>query len=214
MMNNILAVGAHPDDVEFGCAGTLAKHISKGDKVTILHMTCSDCMNIRGEIVRQGERRRREAEKAAKIIGAGLIFLDFQDQLVPFNRDSIFAIERVLVDLKIDTVYTHWNGDSHQDHINTLKSVLSAARYVDRIFLYEQVPLPRVGKIFSEVNYYIDITEYFHIKEQSALAHESQVKDKYNDKILLGMRSLAEFRGGQCDCKYAEAFEAVKQIVR
>jgi LmbE family N-acetylglucosaminyl deacetylase len=213
-MKNILAIGAHPDDVEFGCAGTLAKHIHNGDHVTILDMTCTDCMNIRGEIIRQGERRRCEAEKAAKIIGAKLIVLDFKDQMVPFDRDSIFAIERILVDLNIDTIYTHWNDDSHQDHINTLKSVLSAARYVDNIFLYEQVPLPRVGKILSEVNYYIDISDFYKIKEEATLAHESQVKDKYNDKVILGMRSLAEFRGSQCNCKYAEAFEAVKQIIR
>jgi LmbE family N-acetylglucosaminyl deacetylase len=213
-MNNVLAIGAHPDDVEFGCAGTLAKHIHKGDNVTILDMTCTDSMTIRGEVVHQGERRRCEAEEAAKIIGAKLIVLGFQDQLVPFDRDSIFAIERVLVDLNIDTVYTHWNDDSHQDHVNTLKSVLAAARYVDRIFLYEQVPLPRVGKILSEVNYYVDISDFYKIKEQATLAHESQVKDKYNDKVILGMRSLAEFRGSQCNCKYAEAFEAVKQIIR
>jgi len=213
-MGNILGIGAHPDDVEFGCAGTLARHVSNGDKVTILHMTCTDCMNIHGEIIPQGERRRREATTAARVIGAELVILDFKDQLVPFDRDSIFAIERVLVDLKIDTIYTHWNGDSHQDHINTLKSVLSAARYVDRIFLYEQVPLPRVGKIFSEVNYYVDISAFYEIKEQAALAHVSQTTEKYSNRVMLGMKSLAEFRGGQCNCRYAEAFEAVKQIIR
>jgi len=213
-MKNILAIGAHPDDVEFGCAGTLARHLHHGDRVTILHMTCSDCMNIYGEAVIQGERRRREAEKAAAAIGADLVILDFKDQMVPFDRDAIFAIERVIQQVKADVIYTHWNGDSHQDHINTLKSVLAAARHVDQILLYEQVPLPRVGKIFSEVNYYVDITDFYSIKEKASLAHESQVRDKYNDKIMMGMRSLAEFRGGQCDCTYAEAFEAVKQIVR
>ena len=213
-MNNILAIGAHPDDVEFGCAGTLAKHLKSGDKVTILHMTGSDCMNIYGEVVPLGERRRREAAEAANIIGADLIILDFKDQLIPFDRESIFAIERVLVEHKIDTIYTHWNGDSHQDHINTLKSVLAAARYVDRIFLYEQVPLPRVGKIFSEVNYYVDITDFFHVKQRAAYSHVSQVAEKYRNKVIDGMRSLAEFRGKQCECQFAEAFEAVKQIIR
>jgi len=213
-MNNILGIGAHPDDVEFGCAGTLAKHLKNNDKVTILHMTGSDCQNIYGETVPLGERRRKEATNAAKIIGADLIILNFTDQLIPFDRETIFAIERVLVELKIDTIYTHWNGDSHQDHVNTLKSVLAAARNVDRIFLYEQVPLPRVGKIFSEVNYYVDISEFFSIKEQASLAHVSQVTEKYKNKVMDGMRSLAEFRGKQSDCQYAEAFEAVKQIIR
>jgi len=213
-MNNVLAIGAHPDDVEFGCAGTLAKHIKQGDNVTILHMTCSDSMNIYHQIVDTKDIRRREAEEAAKIIGADLIILDFLDQMIPFDRDSIFAIEKVIKKLNIDTIYSHWNGDSHQDHINTLKSVFAAGRYVDKIFLYEQVPYPRVGKIFSEVNYYVDVSEFYPIKEKSVIAHESQIVGRYQKKILIGMRSLAEFRGSQCNCQYAEAFEAVKQIIR
>ncbi len=213
-MKQVLAIGAHPDDVEFGCAGTLAKHIASGDKVTIVHMTCSDSLNIYHEVVDTSAARRKEAEKAAAIIGADLLILDFLDQLVPFDRNSIFAIERLLKELRIDTIYSHWNGDSHQDHINTLKSVFAAGRYVDSIFLFEQVPYPRVGKIFSEVNYYVDVSDYYLIKEKSLLAHESQVVGRYKNKILTGMRSLAEFRGSQCNCQYAEAFEAVKQIIR
>ncbi len=213
-MNNILAVGAHPDDVEFGCAGTLAKHIHRGDNVTILHMSATDSLNIYHQNVPAGAVRRKEAIKAAGIIGAQLIILDFQDQLVPFDRESVFAIERVIKEFNIDTIYSHWNGDSHQDHINTLKSVFAAARYVDRILLYEQVPFPRVGKIFSEANYYVDISDFYEIKERASLAHESQVVGRYQNKIMTGMRSLAEFRGSQSDCKYAEAFESVRQIMR
>ncbi|MFH1161102.1 MAG: PIG-L deacetylase family protein [bacterium] len=213
-MKNVMAIGAHPDDVEFGCAGTLAKHINNGDKVTIVHMTCSDSMNIYHELVETKETRKAEAELAAKIIGADLIILNFLDQLVPFDRESIFAIEKIIKDLHINTIYSHWNGDSHQDHINTLKSVFAAGRYIDSMFLFEQVPYPRVGKIFSEVNYYVDISDFYEIKERSILAHESQNIGRYQNKIRTGMRSLAEFRGSQCNCKYAEAFEAVKQIIR
>jgi N-acetylglucosamine malate deacetylase 1 len=213
-MKRVVAIGAHPDDVEFGCAGTLARHVAQGDEVTIVHMTCSDAMNIHGEEVIQGDVRRKEAENAAEIIGAELVILDFLDQQLPFDREVIFAIEREIVRKKANVVYTHWNGDSHQDHINTLKATLAAARHVDEIFLYEQVPLPRVGKIFSEVNYYVNITDFYEIKLKAAEAHVSQVKGRYKDKIMMGVRSLAEFRGGQCDCLYAEAFEAVKQIVR
>ena len=213
-MKHVLAIGAHPDDVEFGCAGTLAKHAAVGDKVTIVHMTCIDSLNIYHEVVDTSAARRLEAEAAARIIGADLIILDFLDQLVPFDRESIFAIERLIKDLHIDTIYSHWNGDSHQDHINTLKAVFAAGRYVDSIFLFEQVPYPRVGKIFSEVNYYVDVSDFYHIKEKSLIAHESQVVGRYQNKILVGMRSLEEFRGSQCNCRYAEAFEAVKQIIR
>ncbi|NQV03227.1 MAG: PIG-L family deacetylase [Bacteroidia bacterium] len=213
-MSNVLAIGAHPDDVEFGCAGTLARHVHEGDQVTILHMSASDAMNLDNEVVPAGEIRRKEAKEAARIIGADVVILDFLDQLVPFDRESIFAIERVINARKIDIIYSHWNGDSHQDHLNTLKSVFAAARHVDKILLFEQVPFPRVGKIFSEVNYFVDITDFYEIKELASLAHESQVVGRYQNKIMKGMRSLAEFRGSQSECKYAEAFESVRQIIR
>lgn len=213
-MRNVLAIGAHPDDVEFGCGGTLIKHLQAGDKVTIVHMSCSDCENIDGRQIRKADTSRAEALAAAEVIGADCILLPFKDQEIPFNRESIFAIERLIVDRKIDTVYTHWSGDSHQDHINTLRSVLAAARHVDRIFLYEQVPLPRVGNISAEVNYYVDISAQYKQKEAACLKHESQVDQKYEDTIIKGARALAEYRGCQCNCMYAEAFDAVKVIER
>jgi len=213
-MSNILAIGAHPDDVELGCSGTLAKHLKEGDKVTILHLTCSDRMDVFNNVVHVKDIRRKEAENASKIIGADLITLDFQDQAIPFERESIFVIERVISKVKADIIYTLWEGDIHQDHINTLKNVLAAGRNVDRILLYEQVPYIRTGRIFSEVNYFVDITEFYSIKESSVLAHESQLATDNQKRMLTGMRSLAEFRGSQCNCKYAEAFNAIKQIVR
>lgn len=213
-MRNVMAIGAHPDDVEFGCGGTLIKHLLAGDKVTIVHMSCSDCFNTTGEQIRKADISRNEALNAAAVIGAECVFLPFMDQEIPFNRESIFAIERLINERNIDTVYTHWSGDSHQDHINTLRSVLAAARHIDRIFLFEQVPLPRVGNISAEVNYYVDISEQFEQKELACLKHESQVEDKYKDQIIKGSRALAEYRGCQCNCKFAEAFDAVKVIER
>ncbi len=60
-MRNVMAIGAHPDDVEFGCGGTLIKHLLAGDKVTIVHMSCSDCFNTTGEQIRKADISRNEA---------------------------------------------------------------------------------------------------------------------------------------------------------
>jgi len=213
-MRNVMAIGAHPDDVEFGCGGTMIKHLAAGDKVTIVHMSCSDCKNIWGETIRRAEISRQEAQNAARIIGAEVVFLPFQDQVIPFDREAVFAVERLIMERNIDTIYTHWSGDSHQDHINTLRTVLAAARHIDRIFLYEQVPLPRVGNISAEVNYYVDISAQFQQKEDACRQHTSQVQAKYHELILKGARALAEYRGCQSGCEYAEAFDAVKLIDR
>ncbi|MBN1197728.1 MAG: PIG-L family deacetylase, partial [Bacteroidales bacterium] len=89
-MNNVLAVGAHPDDVEFGCAGTLARHVHEGDKVTILHMSASDALNLENEVVHAKDIRRKEAREAARILGCDVIIEEFLDQQVPFDRETIF----------------------------------------------------------------------------------------------------------------------------
>ncbi len=213
-MNRILAIGAHPDDVEFGCGGTLIKHVHQGDNVTILHMSCSDCKNINGKLIRKAQESLREAKQSADIIGANLKILHFIDQEIPFNKESVFEVEKLIVNLRIDTVYTHWSGDSHQDHINTLRTVLAAARHIDRIFLFEQIPLPRVGNISAEVNYYVDISNYYEQKELACQQHKSQVITKYNNQIIYGTRALAQYRGCQCNADYAEAFDAVKVVKR
>ena len=90
MVKNVIAVGAHPDDVEFSCAGTLLKHIDEGDNVTILHMTNTGYKNtITGETLRSAKQSQDEAKKSAEIIGCGCIQLDFKEQEVPFNIESV-----------------------------------------------------------------------------------------------------------------------------
>ena len=164
MVKNVIAIGAHPDDVEFSCAGTLLKHIDRGDNVTILHMTNTGYENtITGEILRTAEQSQEEAKKSARIIGCDCIQLDFKEQQVPFDINSVTKVEEVLIMKNIDTIYTHSNLDYHQDHIATYKTVLAASRNIHNIFLFEQLPLPRVRKTDSP-NYFVDISDFFEKK--------------------------------------------------
>ena len=120
MVKNILAIGAHPDDIEFGCFGTLKKHLNEGDNVTLLVMTHSDVEDIyTGNIVRDSSISKQEASTSAEVLGAKLILGPFQDTKVPFNSKSVGFIEKVIRENNIDWIYTHWAGDTHQDHINT-----------------------------------------------------------------------------------------------
>mgnify|MGYP001488742551 CR=1 FL=1 len=161
MPRKVLAIGAHPDDVEFSCAGTLLKHLDQGDEVTILHMTNTGYKNrITGETLRTPEQSQNEAQKAAEIIGCDFVLLEFKEQEVPFNIDSITKVEEILIRLEIDTIYTHSSLDCHQDHIATYQTVLAASRNTHNIFLYEQLPLPRVRKNDSP-DYFVDITGFF-----------------------------------------------------
>ena len=212
MPRKVLAIGAHPDDVEFSCAGTLLKHLDIGDSVTILHMTNTGYKNrITNEILRTPEQSQNEAKEAAKILGCDYIQLGFIEQEVPFNIESITKVEEILINLEIDTVYTHSNLDCHQDHIATCQTVLAASRNIHNIFLYEQLPLPRVRQNDSP-NYFVDITRFFDKKLESCRAHISQVDEKYGEKIINSLLALSRFRGSQIGCEYSEAFTTVKSL--
>ena len=214
-MKNILAIGAHSDDVEFGCGGTLIKHIDSGDKVYILIMSNGDVKHsVTGEVIRTSKETNIESKCAADFMKANLIQLDFPDREVPFNAKSITEIEKVINKYNIDVVYTHWGGDTHQDHINTLKSSLSASRLVDNVFCYEQIPIPRVTNTYPVANYYIDITNYMDQKIKACECHISQI-DKYKKSgidMIGGLKCLAKYRGNQTGRKYAEAFDVLKMV--
>ena len=115
---------------------------------------------------------------------------------------------------KIDTVYTHWAGDSNQDHIATFKATMAAARYVPNVFCYEQIPIPRHTENEMNINYYSDISDTFDEKIKAAECHQSQFK-KYKAAgfdVTENLTTLAKFRGIQANCKYAEGFQIIKQV--
>ena len=211
---NILAIGSHHDDVEFGCFGTLSKHKENGDNVYVVIMSNGLLRHtVTNKIIREVETTTNETKCAMKVLGIDWFQLNFQDTEVPFNVESISKIERLIDKLSIDTVYTHWAGDTHQDHINTLKSTLSACRGVDNVLCYEQVPLPRVTNVYPVANYYVDITgKHFDKKIEASKCHKSQIK-KYNDvgyDVIDGLEVMARYRGNQCGVKHAEAFDVLK----
>tara|TARA_R110001583_G_scaffold90811_1_gene232809 strand:+ start:8320 stop:8979 length:660 start_codon:yes stop_codon:yes gene_type:complete len=215
-MKNILAIGAHPDDVEFGCSGTLKKHLNKGDKVIVLVMSATSVVDATtGKPTRNEEDSRHEAQTAiTKELGAELIIAPFIDTQIPFNSKSISYIEKIINTFNIDTVYTHWAGDTHQDHINTLNSTLAASRLISNVYCYEQVPLPRVCVNYPIANYYVDITDTIDTKISCSSAHISQIQ-KYTDggiDLIYNLKVLAQYRGLQCNKQYAEAFNVLKII--
>jgi LmbE family N-acetylglucosaminyl deacetylase len=112
----VLAVGAHPDDIEILCAGTLAACKARGDEIFMAVAT--DGRMGHKEILppELAQVRRKEQEAAAKILGAELVMLGFRDEYVFDNE----AARNVVMDLyrrvKPDFILTHWNGCYHPDH--------------------------------------------------------------------------------------------------
>ena len=216
MSYNILAIGAHPDDIEFVCFGTLKKHTNDGDNVTMVVMTQSDVKDAHTqEVTRDSSQSIIEAKLAADVIGAELILGPFQDTKVPFDNQSVAFLEKIIKERNIDIIYTHWGGDTHQDHINTLSATMAAGRLVKNVLCYEQVPLPRITTTYPVANYYVDITESFDYKLQGCLKHRSQIEKFkcHGFDMISNLETLAKFRGSQSGVKYAEAFNVLK-IVR
>jgi LmbE family N-acetylglucosaminyl deacetylase len=209
---NILAVGAHGDDIEIGCGGTVAQHVKKGDNVILLIMGDPFYTNYGGMVLRSSEGGKEEMECGAKVLGCKkLISLCFENKNVPYSAESVEAINKVIDECSIDTIYTHWYHDTHQDHSRTTQSVLSAGRYVPNILMYEpEYPAGRSYLGFRN-QYYVDITSTFKIKMDALKCHESQVK-KYGDGFLEAVAARARHRGYEIESKYAECFEIIRLL--
>lgn len=208
---NILAVGAHADDVEIGCGGTVALHVEKGDTVILLIITESSYTDYSGKVLRSMDEAKIEEETATKVLGAKLINLNFETKHVPYSPELIEGINRIIDDYNIDTIYTHWYHDTHQDHKRTTQSVLSAGRYVNNVLMYEpEYPAGR-SYIGFRNQYYIDITSSIGRKMDALKCHGSQVK-KYGNVFLEAVEARARHRGYEVKSKYAECFEVVRLL--
>jgi LmbE family N-acetylglucosaminyl deacetylase len=193
---NVLAIGAHPDDVELGCGATLAAHRARGDSIALLVMTP-------GEHGPQAAISRvSEQEEAAKILGARLYWGPFQDGAVPEGREAVDLIQSVIEEVGADVIYTHASHDSHQDHRATAASSLAAARRATRLITYEApTSLGFVPSLF------VDVEGFVERKLAAIRAHESQVeKNRLVD--LEAVAAQARWRGFQARLHYAEGFVA------
>ncbi len=208
---NILAVGAHADDVEIGCGGTVAMHVKKGDDVTVIVMAESSYTCYDGTVLRTVDESETEEKNAAKVLGVRLINLGFENKNVPYSAKSVETINKVIDEYSIDMIYTHWYHDTHQDHRRTTQSVLSAGRYVHNILMYEpEYPAGRSYLGFRN-QYYVDITSTFDIKTDALKCHESQV-NKYGNDFLEAVEARARHRGYEVGSRYAECFEIVRLL--
>lgn len=210
---NILAIGAHIDDIELACGGTLAKAVRNGHKVKMVVMTDSAYTNFDGTVLRTKEEAFSEGKAAAEKLGvADLVILDFINKNVPYNGSTVEALDKIMSEFKPDYIFTHWVFDTHQDHKNTAQATISAARYLYNIFMYE--PIPPSGRSYFPFNaqVYFDISDTIDDKITSLEKHKSQYA-KYGENWIEAVEGRAKIRGFENGCKYAEAFEAVRMSV-
>jgi LmbE family N-acetylglucosaminyl deacetylase len=206
----ILAIGAHFDDVELGCGGALAAHAARGDEVYVFVATVSGFTNQYDQSVRSSEAARAEAEEAMRILGVKQMFCgDYKTLEVEFVDRLNIEILRLVEQLGIEQVYAHWTGDVHHDHQALARASLHSCRHVPRLLMY------RSNWYHSTLdfrgNFYIDITNYWDIKEKAIRAHRSEM-DRTGAKWISFFRNEAENAGQRIGVRYAEVYEVVKWL--
>ena len=201
---NILAIGAHPDDIEYGCAGTLIKYAERDHRIYLMILTG-------GEEGGEGKVRHREQSTAAEIMGAKQVFWGgYRDTQLPLNKELIDKIEEVLVDVKPDLILVNYRDDTHQDHRVLTEATMSATRYVRNVLFFE---VPTTQNFNPQV--FVDISDTLERKFQVLKAHESQVMKTNieNMSIVELARANATFRGIQGRVKFAEAFAPLRLFI-
>lgn len=210
----IIAIGAHPDDIELACGGTLADAVYKGHDVTMIIITGNASMDHNGDSIRTDDEAKNEQINAAKKLGITKVeILGFDDMNVPYSQALISKLDKILNQIKPDMTFTHFIFDTHQDHIRTAQSTLSAARKQNTIFLYEPINPSGRGYIPFRAQIYFDISATMHKKIDSLKEHKSQYK-KYGDTWIEGVTARAKFRGFEMGVDYAEAFELVRMEIK
>ena len=202
--SRILVFGAHPDDIEVGCGGTVAKYTKNGHDVL-----CVVCV-----IPNNHKLRKMEAMKSAEILDAKILFLDTDPNNFILNRQLIEQFDNIINEYNPDIVFTHWKQDSHQDHRVVCDATIASSRKNKHsLYMYEQTIPGGIVPYGFLPQMYINISDTIDQKIKSILSHASEV-DKHNkDRIWeYGIKGRASYRGYQINEKYAEAFEVVKEI--
>jgi LmbE family N-acetylglucosaminyl deacetylase len=201
---NILAIGAHPDDIEFGCGGALVKYTRKGHRLFLLVMTG-------GGLGGPSSVRMKEQQASGKILGAEKIFWGgYEDTHLIVDIELIGKIEAVIAEVKPDFIFCNFPDDTHQDHRHLAQAIMSATRYIRNVLFYEG---PTTQNFNPQV--FVDISDTLEMKVEALKAHNSQVmKTNIEDLSIVEVaRSSANFRGIQGRVKYAEAFHSLRLFI-
>jgi LmbE family N-acetylglucosaminyl deacetylase len=219
MTRSVLAVGTHPGDIEFGCAGTLAAHRAAGDSVTMLVLTCDgldtvrsrqaeaaarelDCLLVWGPQAaeRRSQNRRMHARGSTDRRSRHQRSGESWPGLVSSAAMTVAAIENVLTGVDADVIYVHAPDDANAEHRSAAVATLSAARHSSRILHYAgETTLQFAPALFVDISPFLD-------RKLAALAEAPLPVDP---ELPTG---TARHFGAQARVRYAEAFAPARFV--
>jgi LmbE family N-acetylglucosaminyl deacetylase len=214
----ILAVGAHPDDLEILCGGTLALCARRGDEV-VMASACTGDRDDPGTAPRQmAALRDAEARAAAALIGAKYLCLGFSDETVFPTEENCLRFMDLIRQARPELIITHGPDDYHVDHIHTGQLIFWASTLATVTHIRsEHPPAPLRPPIYHMDNVagidflpseYVDISEVIDIKKEMLSQHRSQVLvfECTGLDLIDQMTTIARLRGYQSGAAYAEGF--------
>ncbi len=220
----VLAAGAHPDDIEICCAGTLRKYAEEGHKTFISVICRGNAGTLDASAEEIVKIRAKEAKKAADIIGAELIMLDFGDAELFYNKEALAVFIDLVRQVKPDVIITHPPEEKnwHNDHLLTCRLMMDASLWATHHNLRMELKYPPTevtpslfyfdqymrGFDFGPTHY-VDISSTFEIKKEALSQHQSQLSflgKLYGPDFLEYVEIMARLRGCQCGVRYGEAF--------
>jgi len=214
-MSNVLVVAAHADDESLGCGGAIARHVSKGDSVTVMFMT--DGVSSRDTNSDYITLRESASSQAMAILGVS----DIRQSNFPDNKmdsitllDVVKDIEVVINDIKPEIVYTHFAHDLNVDHRVTHSAVMTACRpqswsSIKKILSFEVLSSTEWNSptaIQFIPNYFVDISDFWEQKLEALKCYHEEMRVFPHSRSYECVEALAVLRGATNGLFKAEAF--------
>lgn len=201
---NVVCVGAHPGDPEFGCGGSMSKYSEAGHNVTFLYLTRGEAYDAKQSHDKSAAIRTKEAEVACKALNVKSAFAGQIDGSTIVSNEMSASLHKLIESLKPDLLFSHWPVDSHQDHqvagLLSLTAWIKMNKPFDLYFYEVNTGSETMG--FHPTDY-IDITANRDKKKMAMNAHQSQDPVKTYDDFF---KAMEEFRGLEAGVPAAEAF--------
>lgn len=223
----VMGIGAHPDDLELLCGGTLARYSQEGHKVTMVSLTNGDKGHDSLPPQEISAIRKEEFARSASIIKAQAFCMDISDEFLINDLKTRMLLVDVIRRFKPDLIITHAPSDCHVDHQNTSTLVFEAASLSFVPAVKTDYP---AHPVFMPIYYmdtllglsfipeeFVDITEIFHVKKKMLLEHKSQLEmmsSRIGSDLVDVIEVASRFRGLQAGVKYAEAFRLLRAGLR